>query len=231
MPIRFLPGAACLVVAFAASPLTARAQQNTPLAFSSDNATVVTTAAPRALFPLGEVAAAKSSGSSGGNSGNGAAKFASGTGNLIYLAAGTLLPLIEDGKDGKEHALRTADSLLTSTLITEALKHVVRSPRPDNPKELTSFPSGHATAAFAVATMQAHYHPSQALLWYGGAALISYSRVKLNRHRYRDIAAGAAVGFLTSKLELSRPRGLILAPFIRSRSDGGGGGMAFNASF
>lgn len=230
MSIRYSHRAFFIVVAVAGSSLTARAQQNAPLYFPSPNAVSNPAAPARALFPLGEVSAAKS-GSSRRSSGNGEAKFASGTGNLIYLAAGTLLPLIEDGKDGKEHALRTADSLLTSTLITEALKHIVRSPRPDNPNELTSFPSGHATAAFAVATMQAHYHPRQALLWYGGAALISYSRVQLNRHRYRDIVGGAAVGFLTSKLELSRPRGLILAPFIRPRSEGGGSGLSFSKSF
>lgn len=161
---------------------------------------------------------------------NSAAEFASGTGNFLYLGVGTLLPLLEDGPNGKEHALRTADSVLTSTIITEALKRVVREKRPDDDAR-TSFPSGHATAAFAVATMQAHYHPKQALLWYGGASLIAYSRVKLNRHYYRDVVAGAAVGYFTSRFELNRPHGLLLAPFIKGREEGGGGGIGFSKSF
>lgn len=158
------------------------------------------------------------------------AKIASGAGNIIYLATGTLLPLLEDGKDGKEHALRTADSLLTSTLITTALKRVVREKRPDSDAR-TSFPSGHATAAFAIATMQANYHPRQALLWYSGATLIAASRLQLHRHYIQDVAAGAAVGYFTARLELSRPRGLILSPFIQSRQQGGGNGVSFSMNF
>lgn len=141
------------------------------------------------------------------------AKSASSTGNVVYLAAGTLLPLIEDGKEGKQHSMRTADALLTSTLITEGLKHIVREKRPDS-QARTSFPSGHTTAAFAVATMQSHYHPKHSLFWYGGATLIGVSRLQLNRHYWQDVAAGAAVGYLTSKFELKRPHGLILQPFI-----------------
>ncbi len=158
------------------------------------------------------------------------AQFASGAGNIIYLAAGTLAPLLQDGPDGKEHALRTADSLLTSTLITEGLKRIVREKRPDSDAR-TSFPSGHVTAAFAVATMQANYHPKQALLWYGGATLIAASRLQLHRHYIQDVAAGAAVGYLTARFELSRPRGLILAPFIKSRQSGGGNGVSLSMSF
>lgn len=168
--------------------------------------------------------------SSSHGSDNNLAKFASGPGNLLFLSAGTLLPLLEDGPDGKEHALRAADSLLSSTLITSALKRIVREKRPDSDKR-TSFPSGHATAAFAVATMQSHFHPHQALFWYGGASLIAYSRVKLHRHYTHDVVAGAAVGILTSRLEISRPRGLVLAPFISSRREGGPSGINLSLNF
>lgn len=158
------------------------------------------------------------------------ARFASGPGNIAFLAAGTLLPLVEDGKDGKQHSLRTADSLLTSTLITEGLKRIVRERRPDS-EERTSFPSGHATAAFAVATMQAHYHPKQAIFWYAGAAAIAYSRVRLHRHYTQDVVAGAAVGILTSRLELKQSRGLALFPFIHGKQEGGGGGVSVSMNF
>lgn len=142
-----------------------------------------------------------------------AAKFASGSGNILYLAAGVGLPLLTDGKDGKNHALRTADALGTSVLLAEGLKNVVREKRPDaNSRD--SFPSGHATAAFAVATVESEFHPKQAILWYAGATYISYSRVRLNRHYTQDVIAGAALGYFTARLELSRPRGLILSPLI-----------------
>jgi len=142
-----------------------------------------------------------------------AAKFASGSGNILYLAAGIGLPLLTDGKDGKNHALRTADALGTSILLAEGLKNIVREKRPDaNSRD--SFPSGHATAAFAVATMESEFHPKQAIFWYAGATYISYSRVRLNRHYTQDVIAGAALGYFTARLEISRPRGLILSPLI-----------------
>lgn len=151
------------------------------------------------------------------------AKFASGTGNLLYLGAGVLLPLLEDGK---QHSLRTVDALLTSTLITEGLKRLTHEERPDGSTR-TSFPSGHATAAFTVATMQAHYHPRQALLWYGGAALISESRVQLNRHYLHDVVAGAAVGYFSARYELKQKHGFLLFPVI----DGQRNGIALSKSF
>ena len=162
--------------------------------------------------------------------GSGWARFASGSGNIIYLAAGTLLPLVEDGKDGKQHALRTADSLLTSTLITEGLKTLTHEKRPDG-SDYKSFPSGHATAAFAVATMQAHYHPKQALFWYGGATIIAASRVNLHRHYTHDVIAGAAVGFLTSQVELRQRRGLLLYPFISGSKEERVTGISMGGSF
>lgn len=144
-----------------------------------------------------------------------ASDFASGAGNIIFLAAGVGLPLLTDGHDGKNHALRAADSLLVSVALSEGLKSLVREKRPDSNAH-DSFPSGHATAAFAVATVEGQLHPGQAGLWYLGAGLISYSRVRLHRHTVGDVLAGAALGYGTARLELSQPHGLVLSPFITS---------------
>ncbi len=151
-----------------------------------------------------------------------ASKFASGTGNIVFLAAGVGLPLLSDGHNGRNHSLRALDALGTSVILSEGLKNLVHEKRPDSDAH-DSFPSGHATAAFSVATVEAGLHPHQAPLWYLGAALISYSRVRLHRHTVGDVAAGAALGFGTARLELSQPRGLILSPFITP--DGTGMGL------
>ena len=142
-------------------------------------------------------------------------EFVSGPGTLLYLGTGVTLPLLTDPQQGKQRALRTLDSLGTSTIACVALKKITRVERPDSDSK-DSFPSCHATAAFAVATVQSHYHPESAFLWYSGASLISYSRLNLNRHRIEEVLAGAALGYLTAKLELSQKRGLILFPFIHS---------------
>ena len=142
-----------------------------------------------------------------------AAKFASGDGNILYLAAGVGLPLLSDGHYGRTHSLRVLDALGTSVLLSEALKNLVHEKRPDSDSH-DSFPSGHATAAFAVATVESDLHPHQAALWYLGAALISWSRVRLRRHTTGDVLAGAVIGTGTARVEVNQPRGLILSPFI-----------------
>lgn len=153
------------------------------------------------------------------NTGHQAANFASHTGNIIYLAAAVGLPLLRDGAEGHENALRTADAIGTSVAIAEVLKNIVRERRPDHTTR-DSFPSGHATAAFAAAGVESALHPKEAPLWYLGATLISASRVALHRHYIHDVLVGAALGYATAKYELSRPHGLILSPLI-GRGDNG----------
>ena len=146
-----------------------------------------------------------------------ASNFASGSGNIIYLAAAVGLPLLSDGSHAKNHALRAADAIGTSVILGEGLKNLFHEKRPDSNAH-DSFPSGHATAAFAAATVESDLHPHEAPLWFTGAALISYSRIRLHRHYGRDVIAGALLGYGTARLELSMPRGLILSPLIQPDS-------------
>ncbi len=146
-----------------------------------------------------------------------ASNFASDSGNILYLAAAVGLPLLSDGSNGRNHALRVADSIGTSVILSEGLKNLFHEKRPDSNAH-DSFPSGHATAAFAAATAESSLHPKQAPYWYLGATLISYSRVRLHRHYERDVAAGALIGYGTARLEMSAPRGLILSPVIEPDS-------------
>jgi hypothetical protein len=146
--------------------------------------------------------------------------FVSGAGTILYLGGGSLLPLLTDGADGGQHTLRIIDAVGTSAALCYGLKEVIRSPRPDNERELDSFPSCHATTAFALARVQSHYHPDYAILWYSGAALIGYSRLDLNRHRFIDVLIGAGLGYLVGEIELGQKRGLLLFPLIRQDAQG-----------
>ena len=142
------------------------------------------------------------------------AKFASGKGTLIYLASSVAMPFLDGDDHATQHSLRTADAILTSSILAEGLKRVFREKRPDT-DERNSFPSGHATVAFAAATMASHFRPNQSVLWFTGATLIALSRVKLKRHYIQDVVAGAALGYGVARLEISQPRGLLLSPFIK----------------
>ena len=145
--------------------------------------------------------------------------FVSGFGTAAYLIGGVLAPLKEDGKEGKEHALRAADALIVSGVTSELLERVTNEMRPDG-TDRHSLPSTHATAAFAVATCESQFHPRQAVWWFTGATLIAASRVDLHRHYVHDVVIGAALGYGLARLELSRPHGLLLSPWIGR--DGGG---------
>ena len=65
-----------------------------------------------------------------------------------------------------------------------------------------SFPSGHAIAAFSVATVFAHrYGNHRWVPWvaYGAATLVGVSRVTLQAHFPSDVFAGAALGYVVSR--------------------------------
>ncbi len=73
----------------------------------------------------------------------------------------------------------------------------------------TSFPSGHTTAAFAVATVFSHrYRQHRWVPWvaYGTAAAVGFSRVTLQSHFPSDVFLGAALGYSISKFVVLRPR-------------------------
>ena len=156
--------------------------------------------------------------------------FFSGTGNILYLAAGVGVPLLTAGKAGKTHSLRALDALTSSVLISEGMKSLVQEKRPDS-NEHDSFPSGHATGAFAIATVESAFHPKQAIYWFTGASLISASRVTLHRHTVGDVLAGAALGYGVGRWELSSRRGLLLLPFIQPDSHGTAYGLFLSKTF
>lgn len=150
----------------------------------------------------------------GGSAGHRVSAFVSGAGNAAFLAAGAFAPLLEDGRRGRGECLRAVDAMATSVLFSEGLKRLTREGRPGG-GAANSFPSGHATAAFAIATAESAIHPEQSAAWYAGAALIGASRVSLHRHYVHDVLAGAALGYGVARWEISRPRGLALAPWIQ----------------
>jgi len=57
-----------------------------------------------------------------------------------------------------------------------------------------SFPSGHATTAFAFAAVLAHAYPRWRWAGYVGAFLVALSRLYLNKHFPADALAGALLG-------------------------------------
>ena len=59
----------------------------------------------------------------------------------------------------------------------------------------TSFPSGHASAAFAAAALLSDGSPGTAPIWYGLATIVAISRPYVHIHHASDTVAGAALGY------------------------------------
>lgn len=113
------------------------------------------------------------------------------------------------GKDSKAKNVcldGLAASLIASGMITPVVSTLVGRERPTeeqgaysfHPFEGRSFPSGHATQAFAVASVIATSYDQ---LWvkaaaYGVASVTAYSRVQRGKHFPTDVVAGAAIGTL-----------------------------------
>ncbi len=112
------------------------------------------------------------------------------------------------GLFGSQKARHSAKLALTadgaSAVMTYGLKNLVNRDRPEGPTERSnsSFPSGHATGAFALATVFSHQYPKLSIPLYTAAAGVAVSRIYLGRHYPSDVLAGAAVGFGTAKLTL-----------------------------
>jgi len=118
--------------------------------------------------------------------------------------AGALALLATRSAEGLRLGLRLGLAALLGTLASQALKRGLTRARPTRAIEgfralardpdAFSFPSGHATAAFAVAVALAgapHGLGPAALVLAGGIAL---SRVYLGAHYPLDVVAGAALG-------------------------------------
>jgi undecaprenyl-diphosphatase len=101
---------------------------------------------------------------------------------------------------------RVGAAILLAEGISGALKPVferdrppVSSPEPEPLLETPatfSFPSGHATVAFACATVLAFAVPRLRWPLFALAALIAWSRVYVGVHYPGDVLAGAALGVL-----------------------------------
>lgn len=119
---------------------------------------------------------------------------------LGLLATG----VIANDKEMRQNALYVASSSAVNTLLTMAIKKIVKRPRPFNNVKIVSvyqpghysFPSGHTSTSFTTATALSRAYPkwyviAPSYLWAGS---VSFSRLYLGVHYPTDVAAGAALG-------------------------------------
>ncbi len=124
-------------------------------------------------------------------------------------------------------------ALIVTEAYTGILKYTVQRPRPDGSDNL-SFPSGHASAAFSLATVaEQHYGWKIGVPAYLLASGIGLSRIESNKHNLSDVLAGATIGIIVgrtvSRLDGDRPAKkstLSITPATDSHGEGVGLGVA-----
>jgi membrane-associated phospholipid phosphatase len=125
------------------------------------------------------------------------------------------LGLIRNDLSLEQKGFFLAQSIIGSTILSAGLKYSINRVRPYvtypdlqpiYKSNSPSFPSGHTTKAFALATSLSIAYPewyvvAPSILW---ASAVGYSRLHLGLHYPSDVLAGAVLGsasaFLTYKL-------------------------------
>jgi membrane-associated phospholipid phosphatase len=115
-------------------------------------------------------------------------------------------------------ALKASTCFLSVMIVTQFAKHVLfpGTPRPtlyfgpgvlrliEGVKQLTteSFPSGHTSASFALATFFALYLPRKKTLWMLAllALAVSYGRIYMAQHFITDVYTGMLIGVTVTTL-------------------------------
>jgi membrane-associated phospholipid phosphatase len=124
----------------------------------------------------------------------------------LSIAAAAALALTGGRTGRRAAAMGLASVAVTATVVNLGLKPLSMRRRPDRTAEKvpamrhvrmpasSSFPSGHAAAAFAFATGVGHVSPAAGVPLQGLAALVGYSRIHTGVHFPGDVIVGALVG-------------------------------------
>lgn len=141
-------------------------------------------------------------------------KFVSHTAPYITVGTPILMygiSLIEHDATLQKKSFEMGVSVAATVVEAYALKYIVKRPRPYvtypnlnavDTERSPSFPSGHTSGAFALATAMSLNYPK----WYvvvpsfAWASLTGYSRMYLGVHYPTDVLAGAALGAGTAWL-------------------------------
>ena len=112
-------------------------------------------------------------------------------------------PPMTAGHNWPRFAVNTLASVGVGFALKTALKKMVKEERPDH-SDKESFPSGHATMAFAAArSIDKEFRKES--IWipiagYAAATAIGVERVASDRHHWYDVVAGAGLGIASAEL-------------------------------
>lgn len=149
--------------------------------------------------------------------------------SIILMSGIFTYGILKKKKNCVSTALLALESFALASLVTRIPKTLVGRQRPDSwqgdgpfafngPFKGNSFPSGHTTASFAVASVistQFRDHKWIPVAAYSIAGLAGLSRIYDNKHWLTDVVAGATIGTLVGNLVSHRTSNskLTVVPF------------------
>ena len=125
----------------------------------------------------------------------------------LGAVAGTFYLLGRKNNDARarETGILSAEALVNSLIVSTALKGITQRVRPATGRERSeffdggnSFPSGHSTQVWAVATVIAsEYHDRRSvqIAAFATASAVSFARFAEHKHYLSDVLAGSALGY------------------------------------
>lgn len=149
---------------------------------------------------------------------------------LPLLATVGVISLIGSQRE-RETGVMLAEAMITSSAWTGALKYLAGRERPRETEEvaadwtgpgasftteavdgrgLRSFPSGHTSGAWAMATIVAHQYPARGIvpvIAYGAATAMGYSRMAVGAHWLSDVVVGGLIGYGCARQVISAHEG------------------------
>ncbi len=141
--------------------------------------------------------------------------WGSGVYSLPFLGSYYLLGMVTKDQKAQQVALAGVQAFVMGGISVSIVKRIFGRVRPfqhipPNPRlwkgpfkpEYESFPSGHTTVAFSVATVFASAYndkPWVGILSYGVATGVGLSRIYDDKHWSSDVLIGAALGFAVGK--------------------------------
>ena len=140
------------------------------------------------------------------------APFATDLGNGWFAVALSLILLLFNYRKG----LILATSYIVTSLLAQAVKFAVNSPRPklyfqDQVSKIHfvkgvdilithSFPSGHTVTAFSSAVVLTYLSKNSrwGMFYLLAAIMVGYSRMYLSEHFFEDVVAGSVIGAIST---------------------------------
>jgi membrane-associated phospholipid phosphatase len=126
----------------------------------------------------------------------GVMRTATDLGRPPVVVAGLAAIAFVDEAAGLVTARAALVTLLPVNLLVEVTKYAVNRVRPDGDtrRRNSSFPSGHAANAMALAWMLSRRWPRSRWAFFVLAAVISFSRIWLDRHFLSDVVVASLLG-------------------------------------